>query len=123
MKIGYKDLIAEYKSRLEALRPDYKAAIVALGKGTDGPMAKAVIREAGELKDEIFKMEMREYEVKAKNIKDFCDRYHARSAYHDRGADYMACDLQSHEEEFEEYGFAMIPQGSSTTGDIVTFFG
>jgi hypothetical protein len=35
----------------------------------------------------------------------------------------MDYDLQSHIKEFEQNGYTMIPQGSSTTGDVVTFYG
>lgn len=63
------------------------------------------------------------YEVQAESIEDFCNKYHRRGAYHERGADYMECDLQSHKEEFEKYGYTIIPQGSSTTGDVVAYYG
>jgi adenine specific DNA methylase Mod len=66
---------------------------------------------------------MKEYKVQAKSVKDFCERYHSRAAYHDRGKDYMDFDLQSHIKEFKEEGYTLSPQGSSTTGDIVSFYG
>lgn len=59
----------------------------------------------------------------ANSIEDFCLKYHKRSAYHDRGKDYMACDLESHIEEFEKYGYTIIPGTCSTTGDIVSYYG
>ena len=65
----------------------------------------------------------KKYAVSADSVKDFCNRYHRRSAYHDRGAEYMECDLQDHIKEFEKYGYTIIPQGSSTTGDVVAYYG
>lgn len=61
--------------------------------------------------------------VPAESVEDFCNKYHRRGAYHERGADYMECDLRSHIEEFEKYGYTIIPQGSSTTGDVVAYYG
>jgi len=66
---------------------------------------------------------MKEYIVHAKSVKDFCERYHTRAAYHDRGTEYMEYDLKSHEKELKEDGYTMIPQGSSVTGKPVTFYG
>jgi len=66
---------------------------------------------------------MKKYAVKAESVKDFCDKYHRINAYHERGKDYMDYDLKEHEKEFEEFGYTMIPQGSSATGGIVTFYG
>jgi hypothetical protein len=66
---------------------------------------------------------MREYAVQAKSVEEFCDKYHSRNAYHDRGEEYMNFDLQDHIKEFKEYGYTIIPQGSSTTGGIVSFYG
>lgn len=65
----------------------------------------------------------KKYAVSAKSVEDFCYRYHRRGAYHDRGADYMACDLARHLREFERDGMTCIPQGLSTTGDVVAYYG
>lgn len=65
----------------------------------------------------------RKYALPADSLEDFCLKYHKRSAYHDRGADYMECDLQSHKEELEKFGYTFIPKGSSTTGDIISYYG
>ena len=66
---------------------------------------------------------MKKYAVEAASVEDFCNRYHSRSAYHERGKEYMDYDLQDHKTEFEKDGYTMIPQGSSATGDIVTYYG
>ena len=65
----------------------------------------------------------KKYAVPAESVEDFCLKYHRRSAYHDRGADYMEFDLQDHKKEFEECGFTFIPKGSSTTGEIAAYYG
>ena len=66
---------------------------------------------------------MKKYEVSAASIEDFCNRYHRRDTFHDRGEAYMKYDIESHKKHFEKYGYAMIPKGTSTTGDIVTYYG
>jgi hypothetical protein len=66
---------------------------------------------------------MKEYEVQAESVKDFCEKYHSHKAYHDRGAEYMEYDLKSHEKEYKENGYTLIPQGSSSTGEPVSFYG
>ena len=65
----------------------------------------------------------KKYAMPAESVEDFCLKYHRRSAYHDRGAEYMEADLQSHKEEFERYGYTIIPKGSSTTGEVVAYYG
>lgn len=66
----------------------------------------------------------KKYEVKpCESLKEFCDTYHRRGAYHDRGEDYMKCDYESHKKDMEVYGFTFIPKGSSTTGDNVSYYG
>lgn len=65
----------------------------------------------------------KQYELPADSVEDFCNKYHRRGAYHDRGKEYMECDLESHKEELEQYGYTIIPGSSSTTGDIVSYYG
>ena len=66
---------------------------------------------------------MKKYIVHADSVKDFCEKYHRRGAYHDRGAEYMEYDRKCHEKELKEDGYTMIPKGSSVTGEPVTFYG
>lgn len=68
-------------------------------------------------------VEFQKYAVQANSLLDFCDRYHRRGAYHDRGAEYMQFDYEDHKKELERDGFTFIPGGSSTTGDIVSYYG
>lgn len=63
------------------------------------------------------------YAVKADSLEEFCDKYHRRGAYHDRGEEYMKFDYEDHKVELEREGFTFIPQGSSTTGDVVSYYG
>ena len=63
------------------------------------------------------------YAVEAKSLEDFCDRYHRRGAYHDRGDDYIKADYEDHKKELERDGFTIIPHDSSITGDIVSYYG
>lgn len=63
------------------------------------------------------------YAVKADSLKEFCDLYHRAGAYHDRGEEYMQADYEHHKAELERDGFTFIPQGSSTTGGIVSYYG
>lgn len=65
----------------------------------------------------------KKYAVVADSVEDFCDKYHRRGAYHDRGKDYMQADLLDHIAEFNRNGFTFIPQGTSTTGNIVAYYG
>lgn len=65
----------------------------------------------------------KKYSVPADSVEDFCLKYHRRGAFHDRGKDYMDYDLHDHEKEFEKCGFTFIPQGSSTTGYNVAYYG
>lgn len=65
----------------------------------------------------------KKYEVKAESLREFCDLYHRRGAYHDRGEEYMQFDYESHKEELERCGYTIIPQGSSTTGGVVSYYG
>jgi len=74
------------------------------------------------MKKSLFEL-FKKYAVEAESIEDFCNRYHSRKAYHERGAEYMACDLESHKKELEKEGYTIIPQGSSTTGGAVTWYG
>ena len=64
-----------------------------------------------------------EYAVKAKSVKDFCEKYHKHSAFHERGKDYMDFDIKSHIKDLNEDGYTIIPPSSSITGDIISFFG
>lgn len=64
----------------------------------------------------------KKYAIPADSLEDFCLKYHKRSAYHDRGADYMAEDLASHKKDLERDGYTIIPRGSSTTGDIAAYY-
>lgn len=63
------------------------------------------------------------YAVKASSLEEFCDKYHRPGAYHDRGEEYMKADYESHKKDMEREGFTIIPQGSSTTGGIVSYYG
>lgn len=65
----------------------------------------------------------KKYAVSAESVEDFCNKYHNRAAFHDRGAEYMEADIEAHKKEFEKCGFTIIPKGSSTTGDNVTYYG
>ena len=66
---------------------------------------------------------MKKYEVQADNVKDFCEKYHKRGAYHDKGAEYMEYDLKCHIKELKEDGYTLIPKSSSSTGEPVSFYG
>lgn len=63
------------------------------------------------------------YAVKADSLKDFCDLYHRRGAYHDRGEEYMQVDYESHKADMERDGFTFIPRHDSTTGHVVSYYG
>ena len=66
---------------------------------------------------------MKKYEVAVESVEDFCNRYHRRDAFQDRGTEYMKCDIESHKKELEECGYTLIPRGTSITGDNVTYYG
>ena len=66
---------------------------------------------------------MKKYEVVAESVEDFCNRYHQRSKFHDRGEEFMQCDIESHKKDLEKYGYTLIPKGTSVTGENVTYYG
>ena len=70
-----------------------------------------------------FYEKFKKYEVKAESVEDFCYKYHRRSAFHDRGDDYMQYDINDHKKELKKEGYTFIPPSSSTTGDIVAYYG
>lgn len=70
----------------------------------------------------LFEM-FKKYAVKADSLEEFCNMYHRRGAYHDRGEEYMKADYEDHKRELERDGFTIIPQGSSTTGYVVSYYG
>jgi len=61
--------------------------------------------------------------VQAESLEDFCNRYHKHRMYHDRGEEYMKIDFQSHQNELNKYGYTIIPKGTSTTGEAVSYYG
>lgn len=63
------------------------------------------------------------YAVKADSLEEFCDLYHRRGAYHDRGEEYMKADYESHKKDMERDGFTFIPPSSSTTGYVMSYYG
>lgn len=63
------------------------------------------------------------YAVKADSLEEFCDLYHRRGAYHDRGEEYMKADYESHKKDMERDGFTFIPAGSTTTGYVMSYYG
>ena len=65
----------------------------------------------------------KKYEVKADSLQEFCEKYHRRGAYHDRGEEYMQVDYESHKQDMERNGFTIIPHGSSATGYHVSYYG
>lgn len=65
---------------------------------------------------------MKKYAVPATDPVDFLDRY-TRSGYGiERGADYQASRIESSYEDLEKFGYCMIPQSSSKTGETVTWY-
>lgn len=67
--------------------------------------------------------EFKKYEVKAKSLEEFCEKYHKPEAYKQRGREYMQADLQSHKQDIEKYGYTFIPAFDSITGNIVAYYG
>ena len=68
-------------------------------------------------------LSMKKYEVYCDNLKEFCERYHRRGAYQERGEEYMEYDYEDHKKDMEKDGYTIIPQGLSTTGYIVSYYG
>lgn len=66
---------------------------------------------------------MKKYEVIADSVADFLERYYKRARYHGRGEEYAAALLESHQRDFDEYGYDLISQHDSVTGEVVTYFG
>ena len=62
----------------------------------------------------------RKYEVKADNLKDFCERYHRPGKITDFNKD---DDYNSHLNDIIKYGYTIIPASTSTTGQVVSYYG
>jgi hypothetical protein len=60
------------------------------------------------------------YAVKADSLQDFINRYHKAGKITDfnREADYAG-----HKEDMERDGFTIIPKGTSSTGEVVSYYG
>ena len=63
---------------------------------------------------------IKKYEVKANNLRDFCENYHIPGKLTDfnRDEDYL-----THKAELEKDGFTIIPKGTSITGTTVSYYG
>ena len=57
----------------------------------------------------------KKYEVKAENLRDFCDRYH--------NYPYTETDFLSHKEDLAKDGYTFISHHDSITGNIVSYYG
>ena len=69
------------------------------------------------------RMAFEDCRVEAENIADFLQRYYKPERYQDRGEEYMACLLASHENDLLRYGYDIISRYDSVTGRVVAYFG
>lgn len=65
---------------------------------------------------------MRDYQVEAKSVVDFLDRYYKPERYTGRGEEYAAALLASYEEEVRRDGYTLISRHDSVTGKVVSYF-
>lgn len=64
----------------------------------------------------------RDCQVDAESVEDFCNRYHKRESYHERGKEYMKYDIADHKTELESSGYTIITHHESVTGKTVAYF-
>lgn len=61
--------------------------------------------------------------VTASSVVDFLTRYYHADRYVERGPEYAACLLASHEADFARDGYDIISRHDSVTGRVVAYFG
>ena len=67
---------------------------------------------------ELFK----KYAVEANSIEDFLERYTKPSRHWERGAEYVAARIKSHQEDIEKEGFTFITHHDSKSGETVAYY-
>lgn len=78
-------------------------------------LTKIMSREARRLKFENDR-------VQAVDVADFLARFYRPDRYHERGEEYAAALLASHQKHFDEYGYDIISRHESVTGKVVAYF-
>lgn len=64
----------------------------------------------------------RKYQVQASSLVDFLECYTKPSAHSDRGEEYVAARIVSHQQDIEKYGYTFITHYDSKTGEIVSYY-
>lgn len=62
------------------------------------------------------------YRVPADSLTDFLERYTKPSAHRERGEEYVAARIASHQEDLNKYGYTFITHHDSKTGDTVSYY-
>ena len=68
---------------------------------------------------ELFK----KYQVEAKSVEDFLNRYTKYNRHAGRGQEYVDCRVKSYTEELEKDGYTFMSHHESITGNVVSFYG
>jgi len=61
--------------------------------------------------------------VAADSIEDFLDRYYKPQRFRERGEEYAAVLIASHQADFDRHGYDIISHHDSVTGRVVAWFG
>jgi len=64
----------------------------------------------------------RQYAVQANNLEEFLEKYTKPSRHWERGAEYVAARIKSHQEDIGKYGFTFITHHDSKSGETVAWF-
>ncbi len=65
----------------------------------------------------------KQYKVEADSVEDYLKKYTKQHQHEGRGAEYVACRIESHKAELNKYGFCFITHHDSVTGEIVAYYG
>lgn len=74
------------------------------------------------MQKETFYEHMKKYSVQAKDPIDFLERYTKAGYGIERGEEYQQARIKTAFEDLEKWGYCMLPNSSSKTGEIVTWY-
>lgn len=66
---------------------------------------------------------MKRYQVQAKSVEDFRQRFTKPDRYQKRGPEYVAAVLEYAHNCMERFGYTIISRHDSVTGEIVAYYG
>ena len=64
----------------------------------------------------------KKYQVEAKSVEDFLQKFYKPQRYTGRGLDYATILLHSYETDVKEQGFCIISHHDNVTGRVVAYY-